>query len=84
MMMMDRELGMKTYGFSSSPRLVARDVFDCALDLDEVDGLGAQLDYASEDRLDLWGFWVLVMEMARYWGGRTSASLFLFPVMKFR
>jgi hypothetical protein len=44
-----------TYGFSSSSCFVGSDVFNCALDLDQVNVFVAQLDYAGEDGLDLEG-----------------------------
>jgi hypothetical protein len=34
-----------TYGFGCSSSFVSRDLFDCALDLNEVDVLISQLDY---------------------------------------
>jgi hypothetical protein len=48
-----------TYSFSSSSRFVSGDFLDCALDLDQVDVLVPQLDYALEDGLDF-GEFVLV------------------------
>ena len=42
----------RTYCFCCSSCLVQCDFFDCALDLDEVDILVAQLDDAFQDSLD--------------------------------